>query len=348
MIYYLDFFQTKMQSKLKQILFALGISLIFATPTHAAKLALSPAEAALRVGCNSTVNIVINTEGADTNAADAFLHFNPNEIEVTRIGLGNVYKAYPGRQINSNGLIRITAFNDEGSYNGRGVLATLNFKAKPGITSTEIRFEYVAGGTQDSNVANLQATDILSGVFNGKYTFTEGKCTTDTTPPYVENVNPEPFSNQIPSEENIAFEVKDKLSGVDLKTVEVNVNGENFTAEGEKSFTSEKSTGGYKITVDPSAPFENSVPVSLVIKANDLDGNKMEPFKVGYNQLMTSADCPVLRAAAPEIKISWFWLWIPLILSALLNLYLYIKKRTCEGPMLAKIKFQKHPVQTKK
>lgn len=319
---------------------ALALSLLATPmPAHAAKMALSPAEAELRASCLNTVSLIINTEGVQSNAADAFLSFNPDEIEVTGIGIGNVYKAYPGKVIGS-GRIQITAFNDEGFFNGRGTLATLSFKSKPGVESTEINFIYSPGSSVDSNVADASANDVLTGVFGGRYTFKPGACTSDRTAPWLENESPKPGDITVPLDAPVTFLIKDNQSGVKLDSLKVQINDQIYTPQSPEMTTSRRGLG-YEVTIQPAEPFSASAPVTVSVDAQDEDGNVMKQVKYSFNELMPVGACPKeeVRPAAPEMP-DRMWLWILLIISLLVNVLLYIK----DHPHVRKMQLETHPI----
>ena len=60
----------------------LALLLVLPMQANAAKLALTPGNAQFTEGCVNSLNIVVNTEGENTMAVDAFLKYNPNEIEI--------------------------------------------------------------------------------------------------------------------------------------------------------------------------------------------------------------------------------------------------------------------------
>jgi len=173
-----------MKNKITQILSVAVLLLMTPVSAHAAKMSLSPSGGALISGCPQTVNIIVNTEGENTMAADVFLRYNPDEIEIidqvssvggVQIKPGRTYESYPGNIV-SGSAIRLTAFNREGFFNGRGVLGSLVFRGKPGATATSLRFDFSPGRSTDSNVADPEATDVLNGVYGADYTFKVGSC----------------------------------------------------------------------------------------------------------------------------------------------------------------------------
>jgi len=294
-----------MKKNIITILGIIALLLITPLPAHAAKLALSPARGALNMGCPTTVNIIINTEGADTMGADAFLFYNPNEIEIidqmtsvegVQLRPDNAYESYPGNIV-SNGVIRMTAFNRQGYYNGRGVLGSIIFKAKPKTKSSTISFDYSLGRTTDSNVIDVNSNDLLNGASGGKYTFKTGKCEGDVTPPWIEDTKPAPGEMNVPLDSKITFTVRDDLAGVDLKTLNIQVNGIMYSKNGKYRFSSDGKPTQYKITIDPAENFLDGFPVVIKINVQDLDSNVMSEKTYGFNELMSTRECQLNPAA---------------------------------------------------
>lgn len=323
---------------IKRLLLAVMLFAFWLPSAHAAKMALSPGSAELKAGCLNVVNIIVNTEGSDSMAADAFLKYNPNEIEIvdqmpdipgTQLRIGSVYESYPGNIV-SNGIIRLTAFNRAGFFNGRGVLASIAFRSKPDVSQATISFSFSPGSSTDSNVANPNATDILNGVYGGTYSFKPGRCTTDTSPPTIEEKVPDDGAIDVPLDSNIEFTIRDNSSGVDLSTLTVQVNDQTYLNEGENRFEATGKPTKYKILVDPHQNFLDREPITIRINASDKDGNRMNEVVYSFNELIPVARCPILepvecpdvRPAAPPFYplLNYWWLIVLLIISILLNL----------------------------
>lgn len=177
------------KQKMKKILLrSLGLLIfLFLTSTpsaHAGQMSLTPGGGELNLDCANKVSIIIDTEGINTVAADAFIRFNPNEIEIidqnpsvggTQISTGHVYETYPGNRVDP-GIIRLTGFNRSGFFNGRGILGTIKFKGKPGVQSSGFQFDFQPGSSVDSNIANVDSNDILSSANNAHFQFKPGPC----------------------------------------------------------------------------------------------------------------------------------------------------------------------------
>lgn len=286
---------------MKKTIKTLLITALFLIPfqANAAKMALSPGNGEFRIGCTNRVNIIVNTEGENTMAADAFLRYNPKEIEILdmnpavggiQIKPNGIYESYPGN-ITSNGRIKMTAFNRVGYFNGRGTLGSIVFKSKPGVEKTSISFEFSPGSSTDSNVANAEALDVLNAAYGGSYTFVPGSCGSDKTAPEIVKKYPDADAMQAPPNANIEFIITDSGSGVNLDTIRVDLNGVVYSKEGENQFTYKGGPNEYRIIVDPPEDFPGKKAVGVKIQAQDLAGNTMKDDVYTFNQFIPVEAC---------------------------------------------------------
>jgi len=351
-----------------KILGLLALILLAPLPAHAAKMALSPASGNFVTNCATAANIIVNTEGQDSMAADAFLRYNPDELEIvdqmasvggTQLRPGSVYESYPGNIV-GNGTMRLTAFNRSGYYNGRGILGSIVFKAKPGVQTTTISFDYSAGRTTDSNVADVDSNDMLNGAYGATYKFTTGKCGGDATPPSVDELKPAPGEIGYPLDGDISFIVKDGMTGVDIDTLKIQVNDTTYSKKTDPKFTYEGKPSKYSININPSQDFLPNAPVRVKINVQDLEGNAMSERGYSFNELMpvgactptktvTLAPIEILRPAAPEARgiTSWWPWWFVLLCSLILNLKLWLKREESQNQKIsAKDGFEKREIKS--
>lgn len=292
------------------LLFSAVVFLIGFDVCQAAEFYITPPTKTFRMECEYSVNIMIDTEGVDTNAADAVIEFNPNEVEIidqvgnmpgTQIKPGTVYQMYPGNTINeTEQRIYLTGFNVMGAYNGTGVFGSIVFRSKPGITSTDFNFYYVPGGSTDSNIADMMSNDILDGVAGASYTFEPGPCVDDTTPPWVQNPDPSPGEQGVPLDSNVSFSLRDDISGVDLDSVRVTIDGIDYTLAGPNAFTYTGDPLNYRITVDPIQDFLPDTPVQVEIRAQDLSNNIMNPYIYSFNEPIPDVTPPYVQNPDPS------------------------------------------------
>lgn len=165
-------------------------SLFTTVYAQTATLSLSPSSGTFNRGCSQTVNITLNTGGAQTDGTDAILIYDPSRLNAISIVNGTIYADYPGNNIDSangkitvSGLASVTApFTGQG-----GVLATINFivKSDAPVGVTQVNFDFDANNkskTTDSNVVQRgTVADILNSVVNGSYTVGTGACSGGST-----------------------------------------------------------------------------------------------------------------------------------------------------------------------
>lgn len=181
---------------MKQITVIIMIIFITAILTPAAyaqtaTLSLSPSTGTFNRGCAQSVNINLNTGGAQTDGTDAILIYDPTRLTASSIVNGSIYDDYPGNNIDAaSGKITISALASiSAPFTGQGVLATVNFTVKSDAPTgiTQVNFDFDPNDkikTTDSTVVQRgTVTDILNSVVNGSYTIGTGVCSSGTLAP---------------------------------------------------------------------------------------------------------------------------------------------------------------------
>ncbi len=176
-------------SKYKIIGFMIG-ALSLASTVGAATLSISPASGTYSSGGTFTVNVVLDTTGAQIDGVDLrYLNFNPNVLQVVDSNGGQSgVQVAPGTLMpstlsntvdNSNGRITFSQIVAGGQhYSGSGTLLTITFQAVSGGTGT-LTFDAASGATTDSNVASNGA-DVLTSATGA--TFSISGAVTNPTP----------------------------------------------------------------------------------------------------------------------------------------------------------------------
>lgn len=274
---------------------AIGFSFILGHAALAARFELSPSSAEFVIGCDSAVNIMVDTAGETSDAANILIRYNPAQIEIQddnpsasgiQIRKGNAYEAYADNTVlPGEGLIRLTGFSFVERLTGRATFGTILFRPLAGATGTTLTIQYIAGSTTDSNIAEyLTSDDLLNGVTNGAYTFRTGACAVDVTPPNVLNPDPTPDERDVPLDSNVTFDIRDSQSGVDLNSLTVNVDGIIYTRDGASRFSFVGGPAEYSVVIDPETNFTSGAPVLVEINAADLARNRMAPYRYIFNQ----------------------------------------------------------------
>ena len=162
--------------------------LTFPSPAfaQAASLSLSPSSGTFNRSCTVTLDIRLDTAGAQTDGTDAILTYDASRLMATSITSGNIYPDYPGNNIDdTNGKITVSGLASVSSaFSGQGSVATVKFTVKENAPTgaTQVKFDFDPSDkskTTDSNVVQRgTASDILSSVVNGNYTIGTGTCGT--------------------------------------------------------------------------------------------------------------------------------------------------------------------------
>jgi hypothetical protein len=164
-------------------LFGLGISLsalfimIKSVAAQAPSLEFSATSKIVRTDETFSVDIIVDTVKQSAHGTGVKITFDPEVLEVISIETGSIFGDYPVASYdNSVGKIIISGISSSirNEFNGRGVFATLTFRAiKKG--GTTLQFDYQPGSTTDSNIAVTYGTgDILSNVNSLLVTVTAG------------------------------------------------------------------------------------------------------------------------------------------------------------------------------
>ncbi|HUV42517.1 MAG TPA: cohesin domain-containing protein [Patescibacteria group bacterium] len=161
---------------------------IFTQATFAyagASLSLSPAEETVNLEANLTLNVLLNTGGVETDAADAIILYDETKLSATSATLGSLYENKISQDTSQSGKIILRATSSAISgFSGSGTLATLIFETIDTGTAN-VSFQITAGSTTDSNVS-ADGEDILTTATNGIYTIQStaigGTTTASATP----------------------------------------------------------------------------------------------------------------------------------------------------------------------
>lgn len=143
---------------------------------------LSPASTTKATGTSFPINIMLDTRGRSVDGVDVVLSYNRTMAKVIDADGGNT-----GAQIIPGTLLPNTTVNDvsessgritfsqitagNGTFNGSGVLATINVRAlAPGAAN--FTFTFTKGRTNDTNVS-FGGADLLDAVTNATLQFVE-------------------------------------------------------------------------------------------------------------------------------------------------------------------------------
>ncbi len=261
-----------------------GLGMAVLQPVDAARFEIRPATAAFPVECTRSFEIYADATGESSNAADLILFYEPSKIVIEdqdpdipgkQVQTGNAYQAYASNQVDEGlGRIRMTAFSIGNNLTTDRIYARVEFSTLPGVTSTTFTIQYTGvGDTLDSNIANsVNNLDLLTGVQNATYTFSPGLCEEDNISPNIEFIDPPSGANGVPLDQNVRIRLTDNLSGVDLSTLEIIINGDIYTIDSDEISVSGDSLD-YTISINPINDFLDGAPSTIYVRVNDFAGN---------------------------------------------------------------------------
>ncbi len=158
------------------------------TLAASATLSLSPSTGTFNRGCDFSLNIELDTGGAQTDGTDAIVNFEATKLKINSITNGTIYPDYPGNSIdNQTGRVNVSGLAaPDKAFSSKGTLATLNISvlANAPAGSTPVTFMFDPNNktkTTDSNVVERSTiADVLSQVQDGNYTIGTGACGSST------------------------------------------------------------------------------------------------------------------------------------------------------------------------
>lgn len=280
---------------------------------------LSPNQAHFLVGETFYLDVMINTMGHDTDAADVILSYDDEYIELldgmpSVPGLqaepGDAYQFYPGNVVDeATNMISITGFSVAEPLNtgtSEVLFARLHFKALKATSKTPVSFEFIPWGADytfipgssiETNIAeSVTSQDILKYVESGEYSIGG-----DTNPPDVIAVTPSDGQNNTIPTTPIDLKILDGESGVDLDTVAVTINGDTYTVDGAHPFGFAGNPFEYHLSIDRGFPFNYGQVYDIMVTASDFAGNETTEvftFTVGDRP---PNEKPVMRAIGSRI-----------------------------------------------
>lgn len=172
-------------------IFVIFLVLLFSpTTVFASTLSLDPANGPFNRGCGFSINVLLDTQGTQTDGTDAILIYDSSRFSGQSITNGSIYPDFPGNNINDTlGRITISGLASVATpFTGKGILATVQFRVKETAPTgaTQISFDFDPNDkakTTDSNVVERgTVVDTLSSVLNGSYIVGTGSCSAQASP----------------------------------------------------------------------------------------------------------------------------------------------------------------------
>ena len=163
----------------------------------AATFSLSPASGSTVSGTFTVTLSLTVLAGEQVSGVDVYMNYEPSKLEALEVDVSNgIFSNYVDPQIDSvNEKIKIFA-SAPGALSPvtqSGTIAEISFRALATSGSTTLDFDYTAGSTIDSNVAEAGTeTDLLTTPPTVTYYFGTTTTPPPTTPPAV---TPPPAGN---------------------------------------------------------------------------------------------------------------------------------------------------------
>ena len=254
----------------------IAVLLMAAPSAFAAKYYLSD-NSNLVKGCSGTIEIMIDTEGANVMAGDSTILINSNEVKVNQLSIGSPLPMQIFNQIASDKIkLSGARLPMSGSFKGIGTLGYINFT--PSESASSATFTFAPDFNADNNIIDENIDNVLEEAVSKTYTFKSqynqggetGFCTPDVTPPAIQFVSPLPNSGNNPVGTNVIFALSDNRAGVDINSLKFSINKVNYTKN--SSQVSVKQDGGlYRIETNPDSDFTEGANILMKVYICDLN-----------------------------------------------------------------------------
>ena len=134
--------------------------------SFAATLNISPSTGVYTAGQTFTARVVVNTTGANVNAAEGTLAFNPAELSVVRVVKGSIFSLWTAEPSfsNSAGTISFSGGTPSGYSGAAGTVLSVTFRVK-GAGTQKVTFRSGAVLAADG-----RGTNVLTSMSGGTYT----------------------------------------------------------------------------------------------------------------------------------------------------------------------------------
>jgi len=147
------------------------------------------------------------------------------------------------------------------------------------------------GDTLDSNIVETKSSDdLLASVGSAAYTFSEGNCYGDVTPPTITPIHPQNYDINVDKDSEIEVEICDDDSGVNPESIKIIIDGTSYSNKDINSFFYTGDSSCYSIRLVPKSRFKENTPVLVIFKAADFKGNQASKTII-FNISPETANC---------------------------------------------------------
>jgi len=229
-------------------------------------------------GCSGTIEVKIDTEGANVTAGDTAILIKSNEVKANQLSIGNVlpmqiFSQISDTRINLSGARLPTT----GSFKGMGTFGYINFT--PNDNANSGTFSFSGDLNTENTIIDENINNVLTDAASKTYTFKDrynknvdgiGFCNPDTTPPTVQFIVPPSDSGNNPANTDIIFTITDNRTGVDINSLKFTIGGVNYTKSSGK-VTVKQDGGLYRVETNPDKNFAQGDNVLMKVDICDLN-----------------------------------------------------------------------------
>ncbi|MFC1651972.1 Ig-like domain-containing protein [Patescibacteria group bacterium] len=189
-----------------------------------------------------------------------------------------------------------------------GTLIVDNGVAQPGYTVTiaPVANGYSLDYNPSTDFSEYQTVNVsvdaadLATPPNVMPTYNYSFVTEDATAPYTDNYNPAPGATDVPVDTNVVFQIHDDASGVNLNSIQVDVNGVVYQ-QGIPGFSTVAISDGYQVTINPASNFPYNTVIPVDIDAQDVEGNVMPTYSYSFTTSDSAdTDAPYITNLNPN------------------------------------------------
>lgn len=228
-------------------------------------------------GCSATIEIKVDTEGANVMAGDSTISISSSEVAVNQLTIGTilpmqVFNQYSADSIRLSGA-RLPL---SGAFNGTGIFGRINFT--PGVNAGSGTFSFSQDLYLDNNMVDEDINNVLTAAVSKTYSFKErynkdidgvGFCDPDNSAPSVQFVSPPNNSGGHPVDTNIAIGLTDNRAGVNIGSLQLTINGINYSQSSSQVSLEGDAHSGYRVVVNPDADFSEGENVRIEVEICD-------------------------------------------------------------------------------
>ncbi len=255
-------------------LITLLITLGLAAPNAMAGYYYLGANNNLVQGCSGTIEIKVNTEGANIVGGDSALNYNAGQAIINDVSIGSALPMEANNDYSAPGTIKLSGARIPGSFSGDGTFGYINLTPSEG--TNRIDFTFNPDLERLNNLVSIDLENELTRVIDSSYSVRErynthidgvGSCTPDTTKPTIQFIHPASGSSNVNLDTNIIFSVTDP-TGIDIDTLDFSMNGIQYNVNSPQ-VTVIEDANVYRVELDPDADFSEGENVSINVNICD-------------------------------------------------------------------------------